>query len=72
MRLKPSKSKMEPTAVQQHITTTEHLASLDEFEIIGRDPSRNGFKLKIKESLLIKKLRPKLNENAQSVISILN
>ena len=66
-RLKPSKNKNEPTAVRQHTITTEHPASLDEFEIVGREPSRNGFKLKIKESLLIKKLRPKLNENVQSI-----
>ena len=63
----PTKNENEPTAVRQHTITTEHPASLDEFEIVGREPSRNGFKLKIKESLLIKKLRPKLNENVQSI-----
>ena len=66
-RKRPSKSKQESTAIHQHITSTEHPASLDDFEIVGREPSRNDFKLKIKESLLIKKLRPKLNENVQSI-----
>ena len=67
MRGKPSKNKAEPTAIRQHTHATEHPASLDDFEIIGRERSRNDFKLRIKESLLIKKHRPKLNENVQSI-----
>ena len=63
----PSKNKAEPTAVREHTLATEHPASLDNFEIIGRERSRNDFKLKIKESLLIKKHRPKLNDNDQSI-----
>ena len=66
-RKRPSKNKQESTAIHQHTTSTEHPASLEDFEIIGREPTRNGFKLKIKESLLIKKLRPTLNENVQSI-----
>ncbi len=66
-RKRPSKNKNDSTAVHQHISSTEHPASLDDFEIIGREPSRNDFKLKVKESLLIKKLRPKLNESVQSI-----
>ena len=67
MRGDPSKNKSEPTAVREHTLSTKHPASLDDFEIIGRERSRNDFKLRIKESLLIKKHRPKLNENVQSI-----
>ena len=66
-RGRPSKNKSEPTAIRQHSLDSQHPASLDDFEIIGREQSRNDFKLKIKESLLIKKYRPKLNENVQSI-----
>ena len=66
LRGRASKKKCKPTAVREHTVQTEHIASLDDFEIIGRENTRNDFKLRIEESLLIKKYRPKLNENVQS------
>ena len=66
MKRQPSKSKSKPTAVHEHITSTNHQGSLDDFEIMGRENSRNDFFLRVKESLLIKKHRPKLNENEAS------
>ena len=62
----PSKSKTKPTAVHEHITFTNHQGSLDDFEIMGRENSRNDFFLRVKESLLIKRHKPKLNENEAS------
>ena len=67
LRGRKSKKKSKPTAVRQHILDTKHEASFDDFEIIGRERTRNDFKLKIKESLLIKKYKPILNENIQSI-----
>ncbi len=61
----PSKSKAK-TAVHEHISATGHLGSLEDFEIIGRERSRNDFLLRVKESLLIKRHKPKLNENEAS------
>ena len=63
----PSKSKQKSTAVETHITTTGHGATYDDFEVIGREKSRNTFYLKIKESLLIKKLAPNLNDQESSI-----
>ena len=62
-----SKNKQKPTAVNSHYTTTEHPATHDDFEVIGRERSRNGYHLKIRESLLIKKLAPSLNEQDSSI-----
>jgi hypothetical protein len=62
-----SKNKQKPTAVNSHCTTTGHQATHDDFEVIGRERSRNGYHLKIKESLLIKKLAPSLNEQDSSI-----
>ena len=62
-----SKSKKKPTAVEMHCTTTGHDASYDDFEVIGREKSRNKFYLKVKESLLIKKLAPSLNDHESSI-----
>ena len=62
----PSKSKQKPTAVNDHLTQTGHLSKMEDFEIIGRERSRNDFRLKIKESILIKKYAPALNENEAS------
>ena len=42
-------------------------SDLGDFEIIGREKSRNGFKLKINKSLIIKKLSPPPNDNDQSI-----
>ena len=66
MRHRPSKSKQKPTAVYEHISGTGHQGALDDFEVIGRESSRNDFFLRVKESLLIKKHKPKLNENEAS------
>ena len=63
----PSKSKQKPTAVHDHITGTGHVASLDDFEVIGRERSRNDFRLRLKESLLIKKHAATLNGNEASI-----
>ena len=63
----PSKNKQKPTAVELHKTTTQHEATHDNFEVIGRDRSRNNFHLKIRESLLIKKFAPSLNEQGSSI-----
>ena len=63
----PSVNKAKPTPVHDHLTLTTHNAMLDDFEIIGREKSRNQFKLLIKESLLIKKLAPSLNDNDSSI-----
>ena len=63
----PSKSSSESTAVHEHILSSNHHASLEDFEIIGHENSRNDFLLRIKESLVIKKSRPVLNENVQSI-----
>ena len=67
MKKVPSKNKQKPTAVREHTVETKHAATMDDFEIIGHDRSRNDFHLRIKESLLIKKHKPKLNENVQSI-----
>ena len=45
----PSKSKRKPTAVEIHSTTTGHDATYENFEVIGREKSRNTFYLKVKE-----------------------
>ena len=62
-----SKNKQKPTAVNIHATETEHPATYDDFKIIGRDRSRNNFHLKVKESLMIKKLAPELNGAESSI-----
>ena len=66
MTRQPSKSKTKPTAVYEHVTSTGHQGSLDDFEVMGRENSRKDFFLRVKESLLIKKHKSKLNENEAS------
>ena len=61
------RGKKGPTAVEQHTTDTGHEASYTDFEVIGKEKSRNAFYLKIKESLLIKKLAPSLNDHESSI-----
>ena len=56
-----------PTAVNLHATTTDQQATYEDFEVIGRERSRNNFHLKVKESLLIKKLAPELNDQDSSI-----
>ena len=62
-----SKNKQKPTAVEIHTTETQHQGSIENFEVIGRERSRNKFHLKIRESLLIKKFAPNLNEQDSSI-----
>ena len=62
-----SKSRKKPEAVETHSTETGHQATYDNFEVIGREKSRNKFYLKVKESLLIKKLAPSLNDHESSI-----
>ena len=66
MKRRPSKSKTEATAVYEHISSTGHLGSIDDFEVIARESTRNDFFLRVKESLLIKKHKPIMNENEAS------
>ena len=66
MKRRPSKSKTEATAVYEHILSTGHLGSIDDFEVIARESTRNDFFLRVKESLLIKKHKPIMNENEAS------
>ena len=66
MKRRPSKSKTEATAVYEHISSTGHLGSIDDFEVIARESTRNDFFLRVKESLLIKKHKPIMNENKAS------
>ena len=69
MKRRPSKSKTEATAVYEHISSTGHLGSIDDFEVIARESTRNDFFLRVKESLLIKKHKPIMNENEASTPS---
>ena len=71
LRGRVSNNKSQPTAVQEHILSTKHEGSLTDFKIIGRDISRNSYYLRIKESLLIKKNKPKLNDTVQSTPLVL-
>ena len=41
----PSKSKQKPTAVNDHLSQTGHFSKMEDFEIIGRERSRNDFRL---------------------------
>ena len=62
-----SKNQQKPTAVEAHKTSTGHETTYEDFEVIGREKSRNSFHLKVKESLLIKKFAPKLNDQDSSI-----
>ena len=52
------------SAIVEHILMTGHQSSYDNFSIIAFD--NNSFKLRLKESLLIKKDNPELNRNIYS------
>ena len=52
------------SAIGEHILMTGHQSSYDNFSIIAFD--NNSFKLRLKESLLIKKDNPELNRNIYS------
>lgn len=48
------------TAVSQHLQSEKHLACWEDFQVISSEHTRNDLNLRIKESLLIKKLKPSL------------
>ena len=52
------------SAIADHITSTGHDIKWDHFEILAT--GRSDVHCKIKESLLIKDLKPPLNENVAS------
>ena len=52
------------SAIADHITSTGHNIKWDHFEILAN--GRSDVHCKIKESLLIKDLKPALNENLGS------
>ena len=52
------------SAIADHITSTEHNIKWDHFEILAT--GRSDIHCTIKESLLIKDLKPSLNENVGS------
>ena len=53
------------TAVRKHIHDSNHLSSIDDFQIIGS--SRNNYHLRIKESILISMWKPTLNIAKESM-----
>ena len=53
------------TAIAKHCHEHVHASSMDDFKIIGN--ATNRFHLKLKESLLISKLKPSLNVAKESV-----
>ena len=53
------------SALLDHFNQTSCQGNLDTFELIGG--ARNDFHLRIKESLLIKKFKPKLNQSGKSI-----
>ena len=52
------------TAMKTHCRTNNHYITMDSISILARES--NSFHLKIKESLLIKRDRPILNNNVYS------
>ena len=50
----------------EHILSAGHEGSLEDFEVLGRERTRNDFLLRVKESLIIKKHGTKLNETVAS------
>ena len=53
------------SAVSDHLLLHNHNGDLNDFTILARD--NNGFKVLIKESLLISRDRPVLNKNVSSI-----
>ena len=63
---KPYKyTKENATSVRKHIADFQHAPHMDEFSVIGS--ASNDYHLKIKESLLINKLKPSLNSQGDSI-----
>ena len=58
------------TAVSQHLHKEKHLACWDDFKVIGTEHTRNDLNLRIKESLLIKKLNPSLVNNSSEPLKL--
>ena len=53
-----------PTAVTRHILDTEHDVSLEDMKVL--ENGKTDEELYIKESLIIRELKPDLNENVSS------
>ena len=67
---KPYKyTKENATSVRKHIADSQHASHLHEFSIIGS--ANNDYHLRIKESLLISKLKPSLNTQGDSIELVL-
>ena len=62
--IKPLSKNCQTSAIADHITSTGHNFKRDHFEILAT--GRSDIHCRIKESLLIKDLKPSLNENVDS------
>ena len=62
-------TKKNATAVRQHIEDCQHASHMYDFSIIGS--ATNDYHLKIKESLVISKLKPSLNTQGDSIPLVL-
>ena len=58
-------SDKDATAIRKHCHSLDHLASIDNFSILGN--AMNNYHLSLKESLLILKLKPSLNVAKESI-----
>ena len=58
------------TSVSQHSQSSHHIASWENFEILGYEHSRNDVFLKIKESFLIKLHKPTLTNKASEPLKL--
>ena len=55
--------------MHEYLTQTGHSATLEDFEIIGRERSRNHFRRQVMESILTENNAPVLDENEASFTS---
>ena len=55
------------SSIQAHTRQTNHAISPNDFSIISSCRSSSNFELLIRESLLISKYKPSLNENISSI-----
>ena len=55
----------DPTVIRKHCHQSEHYCTVDNFKIVGN--ATNDFYLKLKESLLILKMKPSLNIAQESI-----
>ena len=58
-------TKKDATAIRKHCYQHQHNSRLDNFQVLGN--AVNNFHLKLKESLLILKMKPSLNIAEESV-----